>query len=297
MDIVSDVLTKAGFSSDRFKFVLSGSYQPREYCVQYRETDYNFICRLLEEEGIWWYFEQSKDSHVLVMADATAAYKPITGEADVPFVPPSGMAHETEHIFRFRLGQAVRPGAVMLTDFNFKNPKLKLDAKADAGRDPSLEFFDYPGEYIDQSAGSKLAKTRIEEFEGSRIIGVGAEQLLPPRRRQDVQPDRASDRRAERHLPDHRAHPPGQAGHAAGHRPARRAAPASSTGKCTSPCWSPARARTRTSGNWRRASCRSPAGWASATPTAHRELSYWIYHAGQVSSDLANVAAGAGRPA
>ncbi len=292
-DIVSDVLTKAGFSTDRFKFVLQGSYSPREYCVQYRETDYNFICRLLEEEGIWWYFEQTKDSHVLVMADAPAAYKPLEGDADLPFVPPSGMAHETEHIFRFRLGQAVRPGAVMLTDFNFQNPKLKLDAKADAGRDPSLEFFDYPGEYSEQGAGSTLAQTRIEEFEGSRIIGVAqsnsyrlalaktfnlvehpiyalnATYLVTALTHQGKQATLRASTGAE-----------GRTGILDGNVHQSLLTARQSQDENIRQL---AEGLLQIAGRLR-------VGDASA----HRELSYWIYHAGQVSNHLANVAAGAG---
>jgi uncharacterized protein involved in type VI secretion and phage assembly len=80
---------------------------------------------------------------------------------------------ETEHVFRFRLGQCVRPGAVTLNDFNFTKPPLDLKAKADAGRDAGLEFSDYPGEYDSQASGKNLAKLRIEEFESARVMGVG----------------------------------------------------------------------------------------------------------------------------
>jgi len=172
-DIITDVLTKAGIPSDRYKFVLEQTYEPREYCVQYRETDYNFICRLMEEEGIWWAFEQTQDSHTLVMADSTSAYAPVEGEAELPYQAPTGMMVEEEHVFRFRLGQSVRPGSVVLRDFSFENPALDLQTKADAGRDTDLEFSDYPGEYVDQSRGSGLARTRTEEFESGRTRGVG----------------------------------------------------------------------------------------------------------------------------
>jgi Rhs element Vgr protein len=172
-EIVSTVLTEGGIPSDRFRLALAGQYQPREYCVQYRETDYNFICRLLEEEGIWWCFEQTQIGHVLVIADSPAAYKPIAGDPQLPFQPPSGMVVSEEHVSRFRLGQCVRPGAVVLDDFNFKNPKLKLQAKCDAGRDTGLEFSDYPGEYLAQNEGAAYAKLRAEEFESGRIMGIG----------------------------------------------------------------------------------------------------------------------------
>jgi len=172
-DILSAVLTAAGIASDRFRLTLERDYKPREYCVQYRETDYNFLCRLMEEEGIRWYFEQSQEAHILVATDATSAYAPIEGEAALPYCPPTGLVVEEEHVWRFRLGQSVRPGATVLNDFNFENPKLKLQAKYDAGRDAQLEFSDYPGEYGDQSTGASLAQIRVEEFQTGRILGVG----------------------------------------------------------------------------------------------------------------------------
>ncbi|MEP0841390.1 MAG: type VI secretion system tip protein VgrG, partial [Phycisphaerae bacterium] len=172
-EIIADVLTKGGIPSDRVVKNLSGRHEPREYCVQYRETDYNFICRLMEEEGIWWCFQQTQDAHKLFLADSKSAYQPIAGDAKLPYHPPTGLNVEVEHVYRFRLGQCVRPGKVELTDFNFENPKLDLRAKGDAGRDASLEWYDFPGEYAQQAAGTELAKLRTEEFESARIMGVG----------------------------------------------------------------------------------------------------------------------------
>jgi Rhs element Vgr protein len=183
-DIIQQVLTDGGIPSDRFRFSLQGNYKLREYCVQYRETDYNFISRLMEEEGIWWMFEQSTSGHVLVMADSAAAYAPVEGDSQLPFVPLSGMNNEDEHVFRFRLGQSVRPGAVVLRDFNFEKPSLNLEAKSDVGRDTGLEISDYPGEYTDQNVGANLAKIRAEELESGRILGVGqtsSHRLVPGR--------------------------------------------------------------------------------------------------------------------
>ncbi|MBN2563417.1 MAG: type VI secretion system tip protein VgrG [Phycisphaerae bacterium] len=172
-EIISAILEGGGIPSDRFRLVLERTYEPREYCVQYRETDYNFICRLMEEEGIWWCFEQTQEDHTFVMADSSSAYAPIEGEPDLPYQPPAGMVVSQEHISRFRLGQCVRPGAVVLDDFNFENPKLKLQAKSDVGRDAGLEFSDYPGEYLAQAEGASYAQLRAQEFESARVLGVG----------------------------------------------------------------------------------------------------------------------------
>ena len=174
-EIITTVLEMGGIPSDRIKLDgVKGADLPREYCVQYRETDFNFICRLMEEEGIWWYFEQTQEGHTFTAADNKSEYADIEGEsAELPFKPPSGMLALEEHVFSFRKAQSVRFGKVVLNDFNFKNPKLNLESLSDAGRDTGLEFFDYPGEFDAQAVGGNLAKMRVEEFEASRTRGVG----------------------------------------------------------------------------------------------------------------------------
>ena len=181
-DIISQVLTDAGIPSDSFRLELEGTYDPRVYCVQYRESEYNFISRLMEAEGIWWYFEQSEEGHVLVIADASSAYKPIEGEATLAYQPPSSMVVSEDHVFRFRMAQGVRPGAVVLNDFNFENPQLHLETSSDCGRDTDLSHADYPGAFTQQAAGQTLAGIRAEEFEAGRRTSIGqsnCERLAP----------------------------------------------------------------------------------------------------------------------
>src|SRR5215475_5520142 len=99
-DILQAVFTTAGLTSDQFRMSVQQTYEARDYCVQYRETDFNFACRLMEEEGIWWYFEHSETNHVLVLADTPDAYRPLEGEsAALEFNPVSGMNISAEHIF------------------------------------------------------------------------------------------------------------------------------------------------------------------------------------------------------
>jgi type VI secretion system VgrG family protein len=172
-EIISTVLTDGGIPADRFDLsLLQGGYSPREYCVQYRETDYNFICRLMEEEGIRWYFRQTQDAHLLVLADAPDS-PPIEGDSSLPYVPPASMTVSAEHVFRFRKGSAVRPGAVVLRDFNFEKPQVNLECKEASGRNAGLEISDYPGEYREQGEGARIARLRTEEFDCSRTIAVG----------------------------------------------------------------------------------------------------------------------------
>jgi len=170
------VLTNAGIPTDRFDLSRwKTEFDPREFCVQYRETDYNFICRLMEEVGARWYFEQTKDAHKFVVADAADSYTDIEGEsAELPYRPPTALnvSEGLEHIYRLRISQCVRSGAVVLNDYSFENPKLNLQSNSDCGRDKSLEYFDCPGEYEKQGLGGSLAKIRAEEFESARIHGT-----------------------------------------------------------------------------------------------------------------------------
>jgi len=175
-EILNEVLTTGGMAADTFDLEgLGREYTAREYCVQYRETDYHFLCRLMEEEGIRWYFVHDKDGYKLILEDGdSGSYTAMAGEsASLPYVPPTGMVATAEHVFRFRMEQAIRPGAVVLNDFNWQNPPLDLKSTADCGRDPGLEFYDCPGEYLEQAPGGDIAKLRAEEFEAHRTVGLG----------------------------------------------------------------------------------------------------------------------------
>ncbi len=161
-DIVKQVLQDAGITSDRFDFRLQNKPPQREYCVEYRESDLNFISRLLEEEGIFYFFEHSKSKHVLVFGDSTVAYQPIQGKADVTF-NPVGMVPGEEYVYGFSFSQRVYSGKITQKDFNFEKPSLDLKSDDQDKSYQKLEVYDYPGKYMDQGRGKKLTKIRLEE--------------------------------------------------------------------------------------------------------------------------------------
>jgi type VI secretion system secreted protein VgrG len=170
-DILEKVLSKAGISD--YRLSLTGSYSPREYCVQYRESDWTFMCRLMEEEGISYFFEHTEDKDVLVLADAVMAHEPIAGASTVVFRPPLGAMVKTEHVSRFRYAERVRPGKVTLRDYNFKKPSLSLEGSSAASVDTDLEIYDYPGDYDAPGGGSTLAKVRLEMLQATKKTGDG----------------------------------------------------------------------------------------------------------------------------
>ena len=175
-EIIETVLSDAGLSVDEdFRFSLTGqgsssSYRTREYCVQYRESDWAFVSRLMEEAGMFYYFEHSADGHMLVIGDNPSA----CGSLDEPVVyrTKSGAVVASEYIDRFRLRERVRPSKVVLRDFNFKKPDLDLEKAAEAG--DGLEVMDYPGEYDTPDDGKNLAQVRLERYQAERRTGAGS---------------------------------------------------------------------------------------------------------------------------
>ena len=179
--IVQKVLEGAGLTSGTdFKLSLQGTYLSREYCVQYRESDWDFVSRLLEEEGIFYYFDPSGDGDLVVFADRPSAIAPIPGDATMQFRPEQGAkgaAALNEHVSRFQVSEQIRSGKVTLRDWNFEKPALLLNSEAEGASsaiDTSLEVYDYPGEYVAPADGDALSKLRLDELLASRSIATGA---------------------------------------------------------------------------------------------------------------------------
>jgi type VI secretion system secreted protein VgrG len=163
-DIVAQVFREAGIPADRCEFRLKNKDYHRKFCVQYRETDMDFICRLLQEEGIFYFFEHSKDKHVMVFADDTVHYKPIEGTQRVIFRPPSGLNPEKESISYIDFSRRLRPGTYTHSNYNFKKPSVDLEIKEKTknAKQQKFEIYDYPGQYGLEDRGKRLAKTHLE---------------------------------------------------------------------------------------------------------------------------------------
>lgn len=138
--IVKDVLDKADITSVDVSNLTQ--YAKREYCVQYRETDLNFISRLLAEVGIFYFFEHANDDHKLVFGDSDSHYKDITGDTKVKFTQDLG----EETVGTFVVSQHIHSDKVTLRDFRFRDPTNPL-SKADPASDKDWERYDYPGGY------------------------------------------------------------------------------------------------------------------------------------------------------
>jgi len=173
-DIVAEVLRKNGFSD--FEFSLSsGRYRTWTYCVQYRETDFNFICRLLEQEGIYFYFHHQDNQHFLAMTDSVSSHNSVGA---IPYFPPRENARrEGEFIHEWYVASEVCPGKFVTDDFNYETPKTELEARLDSpeshqGADG--EIYDYPGEYSKPNEGETYAQIRLEELQTPHIVAEAA---------------------------------------------------------------------------------------------------------------------------
>ena len=165
--IIRKVLEDAGIPSDNFRFALQGSYDTREYVVQYRESEMNFIARLMEDEGIFYFFEHAADKHVMVFGDSPVAHTDNPNSAEFAYREKTGLVseHEQEYIHSLRDSQGIHVGAITLDDYNFEQPQVDLKAQASGDQYTSLEYSDYPGFYNEKSVGDRYATVRLEEFQ------------------------------------------------------------------------------------------------------------------------------------
>ena len=166
-DIVRSVLGEIGYAD--VKLSLSANYPKREYCVQYREDYFNFISRLLEQEGIYYYFTHTASTHTMVLADALGAHAAISPFGTIPYCPPvqSGKRNEAT-ITEWGSARSVNSLQYQLTDYDPLKPKTSLlsTESIDNGNDyhgiSGLDVFDYPGPHAVTSDGKRYAQVRVE---------------------------------------------------------------------------------------------------------------------------------------
>jgi type VI secretion system secreted protein VgrG len=164
VEIIEQVFQDAGFGGDMRK-ALSGNYPQLEYCVQYRETDFAFVSRMMEHNGIYYFFEHREGKHTLVLADAPSSHQAV-GKGTVPYLPAIDQDHrDCELVYDWASARHFRTGKFALTDYDFKQPGKDLKAEAsghEAYAKSDYEHYDYPGRHLDKSEGERLAKVRLE---------------------------------------------------------------------------------------------------------------------------------------
>lgn len=188
-EIIKDVFDQEDMKD--YEDRLTEDYQCMEYCVQYRETDMNFVMRLMEQHGIYFYFKHSRDGHKLILADSKNAHEiqkaPIDRAADAasgrkmaqlgggfPYLPRGSQdRRHSEHLREWRVERRLRTGKVELDDYDFKQSTAELLRSKEEGVQAAkrLKVFDYPGKYIRGNDGERFAQIRVQ-----------AEQALDARR-------------------------------------------------------------------------------------------------------------------
>jgi len=178
--IIEDVLKGAGFQSNDYRLSLKGKYEslnkpPREFCVQYRESDFDFISRLMEEEGIFYFFEYTEDKEVLVLADDSAVHEDTKPGNEVEYRTPTGLQLlEEEFIYPLYYRESVLPARVALKDYNYDTPQTNLLSISQANQRGASSVYDYPGRFGFLDRGTDLVKIRKQEIDAGRkmISGV-----------------------------------------------------------------------------------------------------------------------------
>ncbi|OEC48923.1 type VI secretion system tip protein TssI/VgrG, partial [Pseudomonas sp. ENNP23] len=139
-----------------------------EYCVQYRETSFEFVSRLMEQEGIYYYFRHEQSRHVLVLSDAYGAHTTAPGYGSVPYYPLEDQMRERDHVYDWHLAREVQPGSLALNDYDFQRPSARLEVRSSISRSHSNAehpLYDYPGEYVQTGDGEQYARNRIEAIQ------------------------------------------------------------------------------------------------------------------------------------
>jgi type VI secretion system secreted protein VgrG len=189
---VPDIVKKVfeDHSNANFEFKLFRSYRKWVYCVQYRETDYNFIARLLEHEGIYWYLEHTDGDSKLVLVDSQSAHDAVPGYETLPYYEQApATSPDLEYVSDWNFASEVESDKTTLTSYDFERPStsLKVDAKKAQKYSPAdFEIFDFQGDYVQAADGTQLVEDRLEEHQtrfqsahgASNAHGIEAGRLL-----------------------------------------------------------------------------------------------------------------------
>src|SRR5262245_2604156 len=197
---VPDILKKVLEGVDAV-FELQGSFQPRDFCVQYRETDFKFASRLMEEEGIYYFFKHSADGHKMVVANSPQSHPDLPGPTKIIHETVTGGTREEDRIYEWEKAQELRSGKCTLWDHSFEMPHQHLDAdktiqdsvqvgkvahKLKVGGNDKLEIYDYPGEYaqrfdgIDRGGAERPAELQKIFEDNKRTVALRMQEEAVP---------------------------------------------------------------------------------------------------------------------
>ncbi len=174
-EIIKEVFQGQGFTD--YDERLTGRYAKHTYCVQYRETDFDFVSRLMEQEGIYYYFVHENGNHKLVLADGYSSHQPVVHYETVPYYPPNSHdRRKRDHVHTWSFQREIQTGRIALTDFDFTKSRSNLATKSSIIKPhPGAKFerYDYPGSYEKVGKGNEYARVRIEQLHAETEIAKG----------------------------------------------------------------------------------------------------------------------------
>ena len=165
-EMIDEVLAPYGFP---MQTKLAEHYAPREYCVQYNETDAAFVSRLMESEGIYYYFAHTEEVHTLMLCDGQSSHVPLPGYETIPYIGEDrATIADEEHIDSWRPAQEVSIGSYEATDYDYTKPRADLSVKHDDPRGHDHDryaIFEWPGCYDDDALGARYGRVRLEALQ------------------------------------------------------------------------------------------------------------------------------------
>ena len=173
-EIIKAIFKELGFSD--FKDSLKGTYTKREYCVQYDETAFSFVCRLMEDDGIFYFFEHSESKHTLVLADDLSVHQNVIGYNKIRFWEIYESSNPEDVIHKCFVSQQTLPAKYAIDDYHFETPSTDLKTEVTGKSTSKMRIYEYQGYQggIDTtSAADKVANTRIQSFEWQKKILFG----------------------------------------------------------------------------------------------------------------------------
>lgn len=176
VEIVEKVLSDAHISKEQIQTFLHSQYAKRDFCVQYQESDLAFINRLLEEEGIFYFFRHKDGKDIIVLGDGSHAFEAVPNANHIAY---RDHPHRYEEVIHSLHSEArFRPGSTVLRDFRFKHPNLDMEAHQTASDFANYQVYYFPGEYVEPEFGQRLAKIRHEEIQCERSL-IAAKSTCP----------------------------------------------------------------------------------------------------------------------
>ncbi len=174
-DIIKKVLEGGGVPPGQQEWSTAESYSPRDYTVQYRETDLDFVARLCSEEGIYFAVHHKDGKDGVVFGDKPNGFADIEGTKALGFIAEMGGHGAVDKVMRVSRTTKVKTDKVTLRDYNPEKPKLKLEATVEGTDDGAheLEVYQYPARAADPGAAKRLAQILLESMQAERDIVHG----------------------------------------------------------------------------------------------------------------------------